>query len=196
MGLKQRFKGVCSHDFLVPYSLTWSSSLWHSRYFVIWFHSALATLSMYACSPPESSLTLCNPKDWSPPDFSVHGISQTRILEWVALSFSRGSSQPRDYTLVSCASCTVGRFLMTEPPGKLDFTYIYLYIYTLLTSIRQFFSLHTRCPPCLISWHACAMLISIYLPLLLHIYPLCSGMPYPHLSTHLLSAYCVPSFNN
>ena len=73
---------------------------------------------------------------------------------------------------------------------------LHIYIYTLLTTIRQFFSLHTRCPPCLISWHACAMLISIYLPLLLHIYPLCSGMPYPHLSTHLLSAYCVPSFKN
>ena len=37
-------------------------------------------------------LTLCNPKDCSPPDSSVHRISQTRILEWVAISFSRGSS--------------------------------------------------------------------------------------------------------
>ena len=36
--------------------------------------------------------TLCNPVDYSPPDSSVHGISQARILEWVAISFSRGSS--------------------------------------------------------------------------------------------------------
>ena len=42
--------------------------------------------------------TLCNPMDCSPPGSSVHGISQARILEWVAMSFSRGSSPPRDQT--------------------------------------------------------------------------------------------------
>ena len=41
-------------------------------------------------------LTLCDPMDCSPPGSSVHGILQARILEWVAISFSRGSSQPRD----------------------------------------------------------------------------------------------------
>ena len=46
-------------------------------------------------------LTLCNPVDCSPPGSSVHGILQERILEWVAISFSRGSSQPRDQTQVS-----------------------------------------------------------------------------------------------
>ena len=45
--------------------------------------------------------TLCDPMDCSPPGFSVHGISQARILELVAVSFSRGSSQPRDQTQVS-----------------------------------------------------------------------------------------------
>ena len=49
----------------------------------------------------ESCLTLCDPRDCSPPGFSVHGILQARILEWVAIPFSRGSSQPRDWTLVS-----------------------------------------------------------------------------------------------
>ena len=44
----------------------------------------------------------CNPMDCNPPDSSVHGISQARILEWVAISFSRGSSRPRDWTCVSC----------------------------------------------------------------------------------------------
>ena len=39
--------------------------------------------------------------DYSPPGSSVHGILQTRILEWVAISFSRGSSQPRDWTHIS-----------------------------------------------------------------------------------------------
>ena len=46
--------------------------------------------------------TLCNPMGRSLPGSSVHGIFQTRILEWVAISFSRGSSRPRDRTLVSC----------------------------------------------------------------------------------------------
>ena len=50
----------------------------------------------------QSYLTLCDPVDRSPPGSSVHGILQARILEWVAISFSRGSSQPRDRTKVSC----------------------------------------------------------------------------------------------
>ena len=51
----------------------------------------------------------------SPPGSSVHGISQARILEWVAISFSRGFSQPRDQSYISCL--TDGLFT-TEPPGK------------------------------------------------------------------------------
>ena len=50
----------------------------------------------------QSCLTLCNPVDCSPPGSSIHGILQARVLEWVAISFSRGSSQPRDRTQVSC----------------------------------------------------------------------------------------------
>ena len=42
--------------------------------------------------------TLCNPMDYSPPGFSVRGIVQARILVWVAVPFSRGSSRPRDQT--------------------------------------------------------------------------------------------------
>ena len=48
--------------------------------------------------------SFCDPMDCSPPGFSVPGISQARILEKVAISFSRGSSQPRDLTQVSCIS--------------------------------------------------------------------------------------------
>ena len=44
--------------------------------------------------------TLCDPMDCSPPGFSVHGVLQARILEWVAISFSRGSSQPSDQTCI------------------------------------------------------------------------------------------------
>ena len=49
----------------------------------------------------QSCPTLCNPIGCSPPDSSVRGILQARILEWVAIPFSRGSSQPRDWTWVS-----------------------------------------------------------------------------------------------
>ena len=55
----------------------------------------------------QSYLTLCSPMDRSPPGSSVHGIFQARILEWVAMSFSRESSWPRDQTQVSCVA---GRF--------------------------------------------------------------------------------------
>ena len=51
--------------------------------------------------------TLCDPMDCSQPDSSVHGILPARILEWVAISSSRGSSRSRNGTWVSC---TAGRF--------------------------------------------------------------------------------------
>ena len=48
------------------------------------------------CTCAQSCPTLCEPMDCSPPGSSVHGIFQARILEWVSISFSRGSSQPRN----------------------------------------------------------------------------------------------------
>ena len=60
----------------------------------------------------QSCLTVCDPIDYSPPSSSAHGVLQARILEWVAISSSRGSSQPRDQTHVSYVSCT-GRFFFT-----------------------------------------------------------------------------------
>ena len=55
----------------------------------------------------QSCPILCNPMGCSPPGSSVHGILQARIWEWVAMPSSRGSSQPRDRSRVSC---TAGRF--------------------------------------------------------------------------------------
>ena len=49
----------------------------------------------------QSYLTLCHPMDCSLPGSSVHGLLQARVLEWGAISFSRGSTQPRDRTWVS-----------------------------------------------------------------------------------------------
>ena len=54
------------------------------------------------CLVAQSCSTLCDSKDCSPPGSSVHEIFQARILEWVSISFSRGSSQAWDRTCVSC----------------------------------------------------------------------------------------------
>ena len=58
-------------------------------------------LSYAVLSGLQSCLTLCDPMNRNPTGFSAHGILQARILEWIAISFSRGSSQPRDRTQVS-----------------------------------------------------------------------------------------------
>ena len=58
-----------------------------------------------ACVQAQWCLTLCDPMDCSPPSSSVHGIFQARTLEWVAISFSRGSSQSRNRNHGSCVSC-------------------------------------------------------------------------------------------
>ena len=57
-----------------------------------------------SCLVTQMCPTLCDPMDCNPPSSSVHGILQARILEWVAFPFSRGSSQPRDQTEVSCTA--------------------------------------------------------------------------------------------
>ena len=63
----------------------------------------------------QSRPTFCGHMDCSLPGSSVHRILQARILEWFAIPFSRGSSQSRDRTQVSC---TASRFFTPEPPGK------------------------------------------------------------------------------
>ena len=65
----------------------------------------------------QSCPTLCDPMDYSPPGFSVHGIFQAIVLEWVAISFSRRSSWPRDWTPVSL---TVSRHFTTSQDHHLS----------------------------------------------------------------------------
>ena len=75
---------------------------------------------MYSCVL--SCLTIVSnslgPMDCSPLGSSFHGILQARILEWIAVPCSRGSSQPRDQTCISCSSCTAGGFFTAEPLKK------------------------------------------------------------------------------
>ena len=56
--------------------------------------------------------------DYSLPGSSEHEILQARILEWVAIPFSTGSSRPGDRTHLSCVFCIASRFFTAEPPGK------------------------------------------------------------------------------
>ena len=64
----------------------------------------------------------CDAMDCSPPGSCVHGILQARILEWVAMPSSRGSSQPRARAQVSCIA---GGFFTTELPGKPKYPFCY-----------------------------------------------------------------------
>ena len=66
----------------------------------------------------------CDPMDSSQPGFSVHRVSQAKILEWVAISFSRGSSRPRNRTRVSCIAG--GLCQQTPPALQVDSTRLWL----------------------------------------------------------------------
>ena len=75
----------------------------------------LAAAAAAAAKSRQSYPTLCDPIDRSPPGSPLPGILQAQILEWVAMSSSRGSSRHRNWILVSHIT---GRFLLSEPPGK------------------------------------------------------------------------------
>ena len=74
------------------------------------------------CVFAQSCLTPCDPMDSSLPGSHVHGISQARILQWITTSSSKGSSQPRDQTWISC----IGRRLLISlvPPGEPQYNVI------------------------------------------------------------------------
>ena len=73
--------------------------IWHSLFVDLFFR--LGGFKESESEVAQSCPTLCDPMDCSLPGSSLHGILQARVLEWVAISFSRGSSRPRDRTSVS-----------------------------------------------------------------------------------------------
>ena len=92
---------------LLPNPRTWRFiTLFSSKIFKVLAHVFRSLvhfeLIFYESEVAQSCPTLCNPVDCSPSGSSAHGILQARILKWVAISFSRGSSWPRDRTQVSC----------------------------------------------------------------------------------------------
>jgi len=80
----------------------------------------------------QSCPTLRDPIDYSPPGSSVHGILQAWILEWVAISFSKGSSQARDRTQVSCIAGRCFTIYWGSPFSQLAHSKIDFLIYTVL----------------------------------------------------------------
>ena len=85
-------------------------TLWREKLF------GLLYMYLYICyvqiSVVQSCPTFCGPMDCSRPDPTVHGISQVRILEWIAISFSRGSSWSRIQAFLSLYMCiSAGEFL-------------------------------------------------------------------------------------
>ena len=94
----------------------------------------------------ESYPTLCDPVDCG--GSSVHGISQAAMLEWVAIPFSRGLSQPRDRTLVTCVSCIGRLILYLYATGSPRYSSVYMLIpssYFISPPFHLYFDEHLAC---------------------------------------------------
>ena len=96
---------------MAMWALRWLNSI-HMRQ--VWWRLAFQTLTVSHSVVSDS----CCPMHCSPPGSSVRGILQARILEWVAISFSRRSSPPRDW---SCVSCIAGRFFIVWADRKAQY---------------------------------------------------------------------------
>ena len=87
--------------------------------------------------------TLCNPMDYSLPGSSVHRFLQARILEWVAIPFSRGSSQARGQACVSYIACMSTGFFTTSSTWEFPYKYIHSLILTVMLWTGNHYS-HSR----------------------------------------------------
>ena len=103
-----------SHYTIPPFNIVYSTQDNHL------FNKIRVSISFQECVHvhAQSCPALCNPVDCSLPGPSVHRIPQARIPEWVAISFSRGSSWPRDQTWILWFSCFGRQILYHLPLGK------------------------------------------------------------------------------
>ena len=97
---------------------------------------SLAILCVYVCSVAQSCLTLCDLMNYSPPGC----IFQARILKWVAIAYSRGFSQPKDQT---CISCIVRQILYHSAHLESPCNSIFFIRNLLLVFVSIFFSIST-----------------------------------------------------
>ena len=123
------FSLLILHSFIDSHTLTWlyqegvvKSSAINTRSHQLWqlYFLVSSIIGNYSCEclcvcSVASVMSLWDPIDCCWPGASVHGISQARIQEWVAMPFSRGSSHLSNRT---CVSCLANGFFITEPPGK------------------------------------------------------------------------------
>ena len=150
--------------------ITFTSSQW-------WFQAVhwQPVVFRHGCVHAQSCPTLSNPIDCSPPASSVRGITQARILEWVPISYSSGSSRPSDGTWVSCISYIGRRNLYHCTTCEALYTATWHHIYRFIVS-----SIHP--PPLMAYWE---------------IYPFLSVLPSLLLPTNCLwvtvsnSTYCL-----
>ena len=117
---------------------------------VKWFRYMHTCVCVCVCVCVQSCLTLCNSMDCGLPGSSVHGIFQARILEWVAISSSRGSSQPREWTHVSCVFCP-GRWILYHCTTW-EVRSIYLSIKLVILDLMGKFSKFYLCLYSLFKW--------------------------------------------
>ena len=92
---------------------------WGHKRFIFFLHYFIFKFILLLCCARLCS-TVFDPMNCSPPGFSVHGISQAKILECAAISSSKGSSWPRDQTCVSRVAWTGRQILYHEPTGKVN----------------------------------------------------------------------------
>ena len=113
---------------------------WHWLIVGIWFTFIEVGVLNLVCFSLLSHVRLCDSMGYSPPD-SVHGISQARMLEWVAISSSRGSSRPRDRTWVSCIASRFFTVKLQRKFSQLNLvgeSIILLHMLRIITSIEHF----------------------------------------------------------
>ena len=129
--LDQKRKGYIGHrnDHILMCSFT--CSVTHILSCLVNYCMHTRTYSVFACCFNCSVMpNSCGPMDGSLTGSAIHGISQTRILEWVAIPFSRGSSPPRDRNCISC----IGRWSLYHCTTWKAQIYIYIYMYVYMQS--------------------------------------------------------------
>ena len=117
-------KSILSDMKIVTPAFSWFPFVWNTFFYpllpFIYYHESESEVT-------QSCPTLCDPVDHSPPGSSTHGILQARTLEWVAISFSRWSSQPRDQSQVSRIAGRGFNLWATREAHPLPYSAIKLY---------------------------------------------------------------------
>ena len=87
---------------------------------MVYINYPVGFVASVLCWVAQSCPILCDPMNCSPPGSYLHGDSPGKILEWVAMPFSRGSSQPRDWTQISCIEASLIAQLVKNWPAMLE----------------------------------------------------------------------------